>query len=121
MIEDTSGRDDLFLLHAEMCKVFSHALRLRILDTLRDRELGVTELAAQLGVSMGSLSQHLQMMKERRALVSRKVGNRVLYRVANPRLVVAFDLMRGILHDQIRGEAALLPIEASTDALAGGR
>lgn len=106
------GSDEaLYELHAEMCKVFSHPVRLQVLDTLRDQELGVSELAERLGVSMGSLSQHLSMMKERRALSSRKVGNHVLYRVANPRLVEAFDLMRGILHDQIRGEAALLPAE----------
>lgn len=103
---------NLFTLHAEMCKVFSHPLRLRVLDTLRDRELAVGELADLLDVTVGSLSQHLNMMKERRALASRKVGNRVLYRVANPQLVEAFDLMRGILHDQIRGEAALLPPES---------
>ncbi|MBI2300136.1 MAG: winged helix-turn-helix transcriptional regulator [Armatimonadetes bacterium] len=113
MTTDGAHAGDLFELHAEMCKVFSHPLRLRILDTLRDREMGVSELAKRLGVSIGSLSQHLGMMKERRALASRKDGNHVLYRVANPRLVEAFDLMRGILHEQIRGEAALLPVETS--------
>jgi ArsR family transcriptional regulator len=111
MRADGADVEELFSLHAEMCKVFSHPLRLRILDRLRDQELGVSELAEQLQVSLGSLSQHLTMMKERRAVASRKLGNRVLYRVANPRLVEAFDLMRGILHDQIRGEAALLPAE----------
>ncbi len=108
MGNDAAG-EALYSLHAEMCKVFSHPLRLRVLDALRDGEMAVGELAERLGVSVGSLSQHLGMMKERRALASRKVGNRVLYRVANRRLVEAFDLMRGILHDQIRGEAALLP------------
>lgn len=112
MSEGLAPSDELFALHAEMCKVFSHPLRLRVLDALRDRELAVGELAELLDVPVGSLSQHLNMMKERRALASRKVGNRVLYRVANLRLVDAFDLMRGILHEQIRGEAALLPPES---------
>lgn len=114
MPEPSVHGDDLFALHAEMCKVFSHPLRLRVLDTLRDRELAVTALAELLDVSVGCLSQHLNMMKERRAVASRKIGNRVLYRVANARLVEAFDLMRGILHDQIRSAAALLPPDGDT-------
>jgi ArsR family transcriptional regulator len=99
----------LFAMHAEMCKVFSHPVRLRILHVLRDREMGVGELAASLGQSLGSLSQHLGMMKERRALLSRKVGNHVYYRVASPRMIEVFDLMREMLNEQIRAEAALLP------------
>lgn len=113
MLIDHSGASEIFALHAELCKVFSHPVRLQVLDTLRDQEMAVTDLAERLGVTVGNLSQHLRMMKERRAVISRKEGIRVLYRVANPRLVEAFELMRGILHDQIRSEAALLPAQQS--------
>jgi ArsR family transcriptional regulator len=48
------------------------------------------------------------MMRERHILTSRKEGNMVYYRIANPRLLEAFDLLREILFEQIRQDAALI-------------
>ncbi len=94
--------------HAEMCKVFTHPIRLRILDILREREISVSDLAERLGVTIGNLSQHLNMMKQRRVLVSRKDGNNVFYQLANPKMLKAFDLMREILLEQMKREGALV-------------
>ncbi len=100
--------DQLYTYHAEMCKVFSHPKRLELINVLRNKEMRVGDLCERLGVSIGNLSQHLSMMKERRILVSRKEGNVVYYRVANPRLLEAFDLLRQIMFEQIRSDAALV-------------
>lgn len=94
--------------HAEMCQVFSHPTRLEILCALREHELSVGELAETLGLGMGNLSQHLAMMRERRILEARKAGNQVFYRVANPKLLKAFDLLREILLDQVAEQSRLL-------------
>ncbi|OGO04707.1 MAG: hypothetical protein A2Y91_04275 [Chloroflexi bacterium RBG_13_54_8] len=72
----------------------------------------VTELAQKLGLTVGNLSQHLSMMKDRHILLSRKEGNMVYYRIANPKLIQCFDMMREMLFEQIRQDAAL--IEAKT-------
>lgn len=100
--------DQIYLYHAEMCKVFSHPKRLELINVLRDKEMSVGELSQRLGLTMGNLSQHLAMMRERRILVSKKEGNVVYYRIANPRLLEAFDLLREILFEQIRQDAALI-------------
>jgi ArsR family transcriptional regulator len=94
--------------HAEMCKVFSSPTRLGIIDTLRDREMRVSQLAATLNVAVPNLSQHLAVMRGRGILIGRKDGNQVFYRVANPKLLQAFDLLREILIDQIQAESALV-------------
>ena len=99
--------DEVCNRHAEMCKVFTNPIRLQILDALRQRETSVSELAGRLGVAMGNLSQHLNMMKQRRVLVSRKDGNNVYYQLANPKMLKAFDLMREILLDEMRRESVL--------------
>lgn len=99
--------------HAEMCKVFSHPTRLEILNVLRTKEMSVGELAKRLSLGMGNLSQHLSMMKERRILESRKTGNQVFYRVANFKMLKAFDLLREILLDQIEKDSRLLPDKSS--------
>ncbi len=100
--------DQLYFYHAEMCKVFSHPKRLELINILRDKEMSAGELGGKLGLTAANLSQHLTMMRERHILVSRKEGNVVFYRIANPRLLKAFDLLREILFEQIRQDAALI-------------
>ena len=100
--------DRIYTYHAEMCKVFSHPKRLELIDILREKEMNVGELSKKLGLPIGNLSQHLAMMRERRILVSRKEGNVVYYRIANLRLLKAFDLLREILFEQIRQDAVLI-------------
>ena len=100
--------DQIYAYHADMCKVFSHPKRLEVINVLRDGEMTVSDLSQKLGLSVGNLSQHLSMMKERHILISRKEGNMVYYRIANPRLIPCFDMMREMLFDQIRQDAALI-------------
>ncbi len=100
--------DQIYLYHAEMCKVFSHPKRLQVINILRDKEMSVGELSQRLGLAIGNLSQHLAMMRQRHILASRKEGNVVYYRIANLRLLDAFDLLREIMFEQIRQDAALI-------------
>ena len=100
--------DQIYSYHAEMCKVFSHPKRLELINTLRDKEMNAGELGERLGLAPANLSQHLTMMRERHILVSRKEGNMVYYRIANLRLLEAFDLLREILFEHIRNDAALI-------------
>src|SRR3990170_5026435 len=100
--------DQIYIYHAEMCKVFSHPKRLELISILREGEMSAGELGERLGLAPANLSQHLTMMRERHILVSRKEGNVVYYRIANSRLLEAFDLLREILFEHIRQDAALI-------------
>ena len=104
--------DQIYQYHAEMCQVFSHPKRLEVINVLRDGEMTVTELAQRLDLTIGNLSQHLSMMKDRHILLSRKEGNMVYYRILNPKLTRCFDMMREMLFEQIRQDAALLKVKA---------
>ena len=104
--------DQIYQYHAEMCQVFSHPKRLEVINVLRDGEMSVTELAQKLELTIGNLSQHLSMMKERHILLTRKEGNMVYYRILNPKLIQCFDMMREMLFEQIRQDAALLEAKA---------
>ena len=103
--------DQIYQYHAEMCQVFSHPKRLEVINMLREGEMTVTELSQKLTLTVGNLSQHLSMMKERHILLSRKEGNMVYYRIANPKLIRCFDMMREMLFEQIRQDAALLDVK----------
>ena len=100
--------EQIYEYHAEMCQVFSHPKRLEVINVLRDGEMTVTELAEKLGMTVGNLSQHLSLMKNRHILLSRKESNMVYYRILNPKLIRCFDMMREMLFEQIRQDAALL-------------
>jgi DNA-binding transcriptional ArsR family regulator len=104
----TDSQAEVYARHAEMCKVFSHPLRLRILNTLREKEMSVSDMADRLGVAIGNLSQHLNMMKHRRVLGTRKDGNVVYYRLGNPKILAAFDLIREILFEQMQREGMIV-------------
>jgi DNA-binding transcriptional ArsR family regulator len=99
---------DLYRRHADFCKVLSHPTRLQIIDILHEREMTVSELAGRLQIAIGNLSQHLSLMKQRRVLESRKQGNSVFYRLANPKMTVACGIIREILFDQMQQDSALL-------------
>ncbi|HLG19990.1 MAG TPA: metalloregulator ArsR/SmtB family transcription factor [Bdellovibrionota bacterium] len=101
------GSSGLYELHADMCKVFSNEMRLRILHALRGSEKSVADIAEVLKVPLGTVSPHLLMMKRRHVLVSRKAGTQVFYRIANPKILDAFDLIQRILCERMEEEAAM--------------
>jgi len=107
-LRETSSQAEVYARHAEMCKAFSHPLRLQILDILRNKEMSVSDMAGRLTVAIGNLSQHLNMMKHRRVLVTRKEGNIVYYRLGNPKILAAFDLIREILFEQMQREGTIV-------------
>ena len=104
----TQVEKDLYRRHADFCKVISHPTRLQIIDILHNGEMAVTDLASKLQVAVGNLSQHLNLMKQRRVLESRKEGNSVIYRLANPKMIKACCLIREILFEQMEQDTALL-------------
>ena len=114
----TDMERELYECHAEMCKVFSHPKRLEILNVLREKEMSVGDLVNRLNVAIGNLSQHLNMMKQRRVLASRKDGNVVYYRLANAKMLRAFDLIREILLEGIQRQSVLVRHAERTHARA---
>lgn len=91
----------LYEHHADVCKVFSHPVRLMILNILRDSEKNVAEIAEALAIPVGTASPHLLMMRRRRVLYSRREGTQIFYRLAHPRLLDAFDLIQKILRERL--------------------
>jgi len=91
----------VYMMHAEMCKVFTSPVRLEILDMLRDGKKTVTELVQFIGVNQSNVSQHLLIMKDKGILRTEKKGNYVFYSIANPKISEAFGMMKEIMIDQL--------------------
>lgn len=72
---------------AELFAVFANATRIRILLAMTQGERSVGWIASNVGVSVQNTSHHLRYMKDKGILKSRRVGQRIRYRIACPDLV----------------------------------
>ena len=97
-------------MHAEICRTLGSAVRIEILNALGDGEKTVTELAETLGLRQANVSQHLAILRQRRVVVTRKNGTNIHYRVANPKIIQAVELMRQVLVEQLRETKMLAKI-----------
>lgn len=91
----------LFELHAEVCKVFSSSTRLEILNLLRHGRMSVSELVAMTGLGQANISQHLSMMRSKGMLASGREGKNIYYRLANKKIIRAFDIIREVLAERL--------------------
>jgi ArsR family transcriptional regulator len=90
----------LFRMHAELCKAMANEHRQAILHVICDEERCVSDLAAEIGISVHNVSQHLRVLKERRLVASRKEGQTVYYHVTNKKFMEACALMREAIIEQ---------------------
>jgi ArsR family transcriptional regulator len=103
----------LYKLHAAICHTLANPKRLEVIDTLRKREMTVTDLAAALEISQSNLSQHLALMRERGILITRRDGLKVYYRLSNPKILHACELMREVLVEHLESDVSLLRLEST--------
>ena len=81
---------------AQFLKVMSHPARLRILCALRSGEQTVQNLEYFTGIRQTTLSQHLNLLKNRGVLVSRREATFSYYRISNDEIIGLFDLIREV-------------------------
>ena len=95
---------------AEFCTVFSNPVRAKILWALREQERTVTELSELAETSVQNVSQHLRLMRDKGAIVSRRAGKQVFYAVANRKFLEGMALIReGIYEEMEKRTQAVRP------------
>jgi ArsR family transcriptional regulator len=82
-----------------MCKTISNPRRQAILDTIRDREMTVSDLIQKTGISQANLSQHLSILRSKGVVDTRRDGNNVYYSISNLKILKAYDLISEVLKD----------------------
>ena len=99
MLDDS--KIQLFQHQASICKTLADAKRLMILHELRDGEMSVGQLASSLDLPQSNVSQHLAILRERGIVTTRRDGTTIYYKLANPKIGEACDLVREVLADQL--------------------
>ena len=97
----------LHLYKAEFFKTLGHAVRLAILDALRDGPLSVGELQVITGVEQSVLSQHLSKLRSMKFVSSRREKTTIYYHVHDEEVYQFLDLARGIYSRQL-GQSKML-------------
>lgn len=69
---------------AELLKLLANDQRLIILCRLSDAELSVSELGAYVNLAQSALSQHLAKLRAQGLVATRREGQNIYYRLANP-------------------------------------
>ena len=91
----------LYKTHAEICKVFSNPTRLEILNLLRNKEMSVSEIIKKSKLSQANISQHLSIMRSKGIVISNKKGKNIFYKLSNPKIIKAFDIIRMVLIEEL--------------------
>ena len=100
--------EKIFELHADVCKVFSNAKRLEVLNILRDKEMTASDLIERIGLSKANLSQHMSILKSKGVVLTRREGVNIYYRISNPKIIQACDLMREVLLEQLQEKGKMV-------------
>ena len=89
--------DEIYSLQSEVMKILASPRRLEILHLLADGPREVGRLAEELGISQPNASQHLAVMRSAGVVESEREGREVRYRLTDPEVITACDIMRKVL------------------------
>lgn len=79
--------DEVFELAAEVFRVMSAPMRLKIIASLCNGEKNVSELLSEIETTQPNMSQHLNTLYQAGVLGKRRDGVQMYYRITNDRVV----------------------------------
>lgn len=85
---------------ASLMRTLGNEKRLMILCQLGDGELSAGALQAPLGLSQSALSQHLAVLREAGIVATRRDGQTIWYRIADPAAVKIIETLAAIFCPQ---------------------
>jgi DNA-binding transcriptional ArsR family regulator len=79
---------------ARCLRVLAHPIRLQLIYLLGHGEQSVQELERQVQASQSSVSQHLNLLRDKDIVESRRAAQQVLYRLKDPRVLQLTSLCK---------------------------
>ncbi len=100
--------DEIVELQAAVLRTLASPRRLEILHRIGRAPVLVHELAEEFGVSQPAISAHLAPLRAAGLVEAVRDGRDVRYRLADPDIVIACDLLRGVLTRRLARLGALV-------------
>ena len=96
-------------MEAAICAAFASPIRILILKALNKEPRDVSQLAKELHLSHGAVSQHLKILRTQELVTSVHQGtNFHQYHLADQRAIQVLDIVSSFLHDQVTKRASLM-------------
>lgn len=86
---------------AELFKILSNPVRIQILDTLRQGETSVNDIAQWLEVEASSISQQLAILKRYNLVKGRREGNYIFYSVNDTAVFKVLDAAKEVFNNHL--------------------
>lgn len=96
-----AAKQRIYEQFARIGKALASPSRLELLDLLGQGERSVEMLARACELSVANASQHLQLLYAARLVESRREGQRVLYRLADPSVPALWQALRTTAQKQL--------------------
>ena len=97
----------IYEMHAQVCSVLSNPKRLEIINLLREEEKAVGDLAKAMGLTKANVSQQIAILRHKGLLIARREGQHIYYRLAFPKMLKAYDLLREILLERLSKQGVM--------------
>jgi ArsR family transcriptional regulator len=101
-------------LHAGICSALADPHASDLIFTLRETK-NVSDLAKEVGISQPAASRHLNLLRERGLVSAQRNGQSVIYTLTDERVIQALDLLRSVLANKLKSQAALIETVAGED------
>ena len=62
----------------------------------------------KIGISKANLSQHMGVLRSKGVVLARREGLNISYRISNPKIIQACNLMREVLLEQLQEKGNLV-------------
>ncbi len=99
-VEKALYPDNEFIQLVDIFKIYADKTRVKILESIKEHELCVCDLAHLLGVSKSAISHQMTYLKKYHLVDSQKQGKMVYYRLKNRHardiITHAHHLMKGL-------------------------
>jgi ArsR family transcriptional regulator len=99
-MKDKDLNEDAFNLIASRFRLLAEPMRLRILHTLGDKEMNVSELVAATDANQANVSKHLGILLDAGVVSRRKEGLTSNYRISDETIFELCDLVCSRLKNQ---------------------
>ena len=113
----------IYELQADVLKTLANPRRLEMAHLLAEGPMTVGRLAGRLALAQPNVSQHLALMRAAGVVEAERDGREIRYRLADPDIIAACNLMRSALQRRLArlAELSTMAAVAPTPAAAGHR
>ena len=115
-----AAQPPIYAVKAEFFRVLGHPVRVRIVQLLRDGEMSVGALQAELALDSSGTSQHLAALRKQGLVASRKDGTSVYYSITDERTLMLLQLAKEIIASSLEQNRQLLDELAAEDFVPTG-